>query len=381
MTLTIRAGSAHAYGTATAGTGDSVGAIMGTSTDSVTGTATGTGAVYAKDSYGVLSAKVNAGDATANTGGAKAVATGGAASVGALTGGSTVTLIGTTTTGNVSSNESVGLQSLAVNAGSAKGYTAVAGPGTVSTVTGTGSTTITGTTTGAAAGKGTGSYVYSDNTYGIRSSHVYAGNAYGSFSSKVGVSNGSGTSAASTIGAISGTATAMVTGTTAGKYAQVFGEDVYGMREFNAKASYAGGYKATAKLGSIAATGGITGMATATISGKTAGANSYVFAGSSSDQVMGIQLTNISAGVAVGSESKLGVATSAGGTVGAITGKATATASETGTAEYTSYAYVRGVSSTTVNAGNATGAAATAGPGTIGNGLRHTAPGRRATRS
>jgi hypothetical protein len=291
------------------------------------------------------------------------VATGAAGSSGVISGTSTEAVTGTTTGpggATVYSRYSDGILGLHIDAGVAHAYTtATAGAGSVGSITGGSSVGLDGTTVGV------GAFIQPYSSIGVLSTYIHAGNAYANGGNAKSVA----TSAASTVGAIAGTSTVTVTGKIAAA-TSVGASQVYGIKLLDAIAGYAYGYTATAKLSSIAATGGITGTATATVTGNSggpAGTNSIIYAGRpGSGGIDGFAGSTLSAGVAIGSESKAGIATSAGGTIGAIKATASATSTETGTVETSSYGYVRGVSSLSVAAGDATGAAATAGAGTIG---------------
>ncbi len=353
--VTVHAGTTAAYRTATAGTG-AIGAITGDSGVTITkGTTSGDGsAVSAYGSRGIYNIFLGAGGAYADFGYGKSVATADTGTIGTISGLGFATVTGITTgkNGLVGAGNVYGIDKLNIIAGYAGGYKAVAAVSNVATagITGSATATVTATT------KDGGTSVYS----GTLKNSVIAINAVTLHASTANATNlklSSATGAAATIGNISGIASGTSTENGTGEnnsFAYVQGIDGNGI--------FAGGAYGGTALAGAGTLGSVYGKATATAGSAIATGNVYVHA-------YGLDDVTINAGVATSGYAK-GTATAAASSVGVVTGEAysTATGSQAKTAtSQVSHAYATGIDALTVTAGVATSPyKAYAGAGSVG---------------
>ena len=358
----LEVATAGATYTTVAGAG-TVGKMSGTATGTVNGTSnakTASGSVYATSVSGVEDVTMFVSRAYSYENFKGSTAKGGAGAVGDISGTTTSTVTGNTTTGTVSTKLTYGISDITVEVSGAYSYlTSTAGAGTVGNISGKATASTTGTTTGDPAP------VYSTKTRGFTDFDIFAGVASASTTNAKSVATG-GTA---TIGNVYGNASTTVNATTTGKSASVYANFVTGVYDGTFNAGYAAGYTATSGVGTIAASAGITGFGTATVTANTKGTLASVSAGNGPDaEIFGIFNIDAYAGNAVASSNyKLNQATSLGGTIGLFNGRATATITETGTALYDSYASAYGIYDMTARVGAASGTAAKAGASAIGN--------------
>ena len=284
-TLEVYAGNAGAYN-ATAGTGSiayvkgGVG-ITGKATASISGVKTygsnsgiegGAAGFYLHDT-----GELSAGNGYGSSGSLKSAGIGAAGKVGGLYALGTTTVSGTTA-GNSSPiyGYGLGVETRAfghfrINVGTASGYTATAGSSYVGTLTGNGYSSVTGTT--GTKTTGSDSHIRSV-ARGLEGMTLNLSNAYtGSGSDAKSVA----TAGSVTVGGLSGSAKAYVTGTTSGTDSAVYTNTVEGITNFSISAGNA--TKAYTAAGGAVTIGAITGSATVKVTGTTSGTEFRCFLG------------------------------------------------------------------------------------------------------